>query len=154
MVFAIITSLYVKFTLDWLQFSNMEIASLTGNGTNSKGMKEDMAQEYGIMTQEKEQMGSATTARQANQLNRRSRLETYGDILYAVSIGAEKPTHIMYKANLSWVVMKEYLKSLESFGLISCEEVNGNKIYHLSPPGFKVLQQFLDVKDELKLSSE
>lgn len=112
-----------------------------------------MAQEYGIMTEDKEQMVS-TSSRQANQLNRRSRLETYGDILYAVSIGASKPTHIMYKANLSWVVMKEYLKSLESFGLITCEEVNGNKIYHLSPPGFKVLQQFLDVKDELKLSSD
>jgi predicted transcriptional regulator len=131
----------------------MEIASLTSNGIISKGMKENMAQEYGIMAQEKEQMGSVS-AKQANQLNRRSRLETYGDILYAVSIGAEKPTHIMYKANLSWVVMKEYLKSLESYGLITCEEVNGNRIYHLSPPGFKVLQQFLDVKDELKLSSE
>lgn len=90
--------------------------------------------------------------RQSNQVSRRSRLETYGDILYAVSVGAEKPTHIMYKANLSWGVMKEYLKSLESFGLITSSEANGNKIYHLSDPGFKVLKQFLDVKDELKLS--
>ena len=110
-----------------------------------------MAQEYSVMSDENYGSGNSTQ-KQANQLNRRSRLETYGDILYAVSVGASKPTHIMYKANLSWVVMKEYLKSLEQFGLITSTETNGNRIYHLSDPGFRVLKQFLEVKDELKLS--
>jgi predicted transcriptional regulator len=108
-----------------------------------------MTQEYSVVDGNRE----ASEQRQ-NQLNRRSRLETYGDILHAVSIGASKPTHIMYKANLSWVVMKEYLKSLEQFGLISSTEMNGNRVYHLSDGGFRVLKQFLQVKDELKLSSE
>jgi predicted transcriptional regulator len=107
-----------------------------------------MAQEYSVI--ENQEGGQ----QRQNQLVRRSRLETYGDILYAVSIGATKPTHIMYKANLSWVVMKEYLKSLEQFGLITSTESNGNRIYHLSDAGFKVLKQFLEVKDELKLTSE
>ncbi len=116
---------------------------------DKKGLNERMAQEYTVIDGNQE----ASTQRQ-NQLNRRSRLETYGDILYAVSIGASKPTHIMYKANLSWVVMKEYLKSLEKFGLIQSTETNGNRIYHLSDGGFRVLKQFLEVKDELKLSGE
>ena len=115
----------------------------------NKGLNEKMAQEYGVIEGNQE----ASTQR-PNQLNRRSRLETYGDILYAVSIGASKPTHIMYKANLSWVVMKEYIKSLEQFGLITSTENNGNRIYHLSDGGFRVLKQFLEVKDELKLSSD
>ncbi|SRR5579863_764380 len=109
-----------------------------------------MAQEYSVIE------GSAqenVAPKQQSGLNRRSRLETYGDILYAVSVGASKPTHIMYKANLSWVVMKEYLKSLERFGFITSEENNGNRIYQLSDAGFRVLKQFLEVKDELKLSS-
>lgn len=110
-----------------------------------------MAQEYSVVADESHET-VIEQSKQANQTTRRSRLETYGDILYAVSVGAEKPTHIMYKANLSWAVMKEYLKSLESFGLVTSTETNGNKIYHLSDPGFKVLKQFLDVKDELKLS--
>jgi predicted transcriptional regulator len=107
-----------------------------------------MAQEYGVIENQE-----ASQQRQT-QMVRRSRLETYGDILYAVSIGANKPTHIMYKANLSWVVMKEYLKSLEQFGLITSTESNGNRIYQLSDAGFKVLKNFLEVKDELKLASE
>jgi predicted transcriptional regulator len=115
-------------------------------------VSENMAQEYRVMTEEENHSVVEQQPKQANQISRRSRLETYGDILYAVSVGAEKPTHIMYKANLSWGVMKEYLKSLETFGLITSTEANGNRIYHLSDPGFKVLKQFLDVKDELKLS--
>jgi predicted transcriptional regulator len=111
-------------------------------------LDERMAQEYSVIE------GQEGNTQKQNQLVRRSRLETYGDILYAVSVGATKPTHIMYKANLSWVVMKEYLKSLEQFGLITSTETNGNRIYHLSDGGFRVLKQFLEVKDELKLTSE
>lgn len=107
-----------------------------------------MAQEYSVIDGSQE-----TGAAKQTSLNRRSRLETYGDILYAVSIGASKPTHIMYKANLSWVVMKEYLKSLEQYGLITSTENNGNRVYQLSDGGFRVLKQFLEVKDELNLSS-
>jgi predicted transcriptional regulator len=114
-----------------------------------------MAQEYyGVMSEDRIQDTSPASAQRQNQLNRRSRLETYGDILYAVSVGASKPTHIMYKANLSWVVMKEYLKSLEKFGLITSTDTNGNRVYNLSDSGFKVLKQFLEVKDDLKLTSE
>ncbi len=109
-----------------------------------------MAQEYNVIDGTQE----TNVAKPASQLNRRSRLETYGDILYAVSIGAIKPTHIMYKANLSWVVMKEYLKSLEKFGLVTSTENNGNRFYQLSDMGFRVLKQFLEIKDELNLSSQ
>ena len=49
-------------------------------------------------------------------LNRRSRMETLCDIVKAIGAGAEKPTHIMYKANLSWTVMQGYIKELETQG--------------------------------------
>jgi hypothetical protein len=45
-------------------------------------------------------------------------METFCDMLAAIGKGAEKPTHIMYKANLSWNVMQAYLKVLVTQGLV------------------------------------
>lgn len=46
----------------------------------------------------------------------RSRLEPKYDILRAIQSEGElvRPTHVMYKANLSWTEMQRYLKELES----------------------------------------
>jgi hypothetical protein len=40
---------------------------------------------------------------------KRSRLEIYLDVLRIVSQGEKKPTHIMYKANLSWVPVNDII---------------------------------------------
>ena len=45
-------------------------------------------------------------------MGRRSRLEIYIDILECMQRGVESPTNIMYKANLSWIPLQEYLCSL------------------------------------------
>lgn len=81
-------------------------------------------------------------------------METYCDILRAIGAGAEKPTHIMYKANLSWTVMQSYIKALETRGLLTTIETEGKRLYHLSEKGFQLLSQFLSIREDLNLSPE
>jgi predicted transcriptional regulator len=87
----------------------------------------------------------------ASQVVRRSRMETYCDILRAIGAGAEKPTHIMYKANLSWTVTRTCINSLEAQGLVVATSDLGKRTYHLSEKGFKLLNQFQSIRDDLKL---
>jgi predicted transcriptional regulator len=91
---------------------------------------------------------------QQSQLNRRSRMETYCDILRAIGAGAQKPTHIMYKANLSWTVMQTYIKALESQNLITTVDEDGRKVYRLTEKGYQLLTQFMSIRDDLNLAPE
>ena len=83
------------------------------------------------------------------ELNRRSKMETYYDILRAIGAGAEKPTHVLYKANLSWAVMQRYIESLEAQGLIVSIDDDGKRLYHLSNKGYELLNEFLTMKEQL-----
>jgi predicted transcriptional regulator len=84
------------------------------------------------------------------ELKRRSRLETYYDIIKAVGAGAEKPTHIMYKANLSWAALDCCLETLEYRGFISKEfENETRRRYHLTQKGYTFLNQYLTIRDDL-----
>ena len=91
---------------------------------------------------------------QRAQLNRRSRLETYCDILRAIGAGAEKPTHIMYKANLAWTVMQGYIKALEAQELVVSRNEEGKRLYHLSDKGYQLLNQFVSIREDLNLATE
>ena len=91
---------------------------------------------------------------QQQPLNRRSRMETYCDIVKAIGGGAEKPTHIMYKANLSWTVMQSYIKDLETQGLVVSSESDGKRLYRLTEKGFALLRQYQSIKEDLHLSAE
>ena len=75
---------------------------------------------------------------------RRSRFDIVADILLALSRqyeGKLKPTHIMYKANLSHKLLKEYLEALTVQGLIL--EKGGDKNYiHLTEKGKEFLRKF------------
>ena len=86
-----------------------------------------------------------------SQVARRSRLETVGDILRVIGAGAEKPTHIMYKANLSWAVMQGYVSSLEDQGLVVTVSDQGKRLYHLTEKGFLLSSQFRTIRDELDI---
>ena len=87
-----------------------------------------------------------------SQVNRRSKLETYCDILRAISSGAGKPTHILYKANLSWTVLQNCLNTLETQGLIEVMDDDGRKAFRLSDRGFKLVEQYLSLSEGLNLS--
>jgi len=56
--------------------------------------------------------------------SRRSRFEIYIDVLDEIKNGSNKPTQVMYGANLSWRPLQEILKSLLNQGLIS--EIDGD----------------------------
>jgi len=51
--------------------------------------------------------------------SRRSRFEIYVDVLSEIKNGSNKPTQIMYAANLSWRPLQEILRSLVGQGLIA-----------------------------------
>lgn len=56
--------------------------------------------------------------------SRRSRLELIFDILIAIQNkgGKIKPTHLMYKSNLSHKLLNNYLEELIGKGLVTVEE--------------------------------
>ena len=86
-----------------------------------------------------------------HQQTRRSRMETMCDILMTIAAGTEKPTHIMYKANLSWRIMQQYMRALETQGLVIASDDQGKRVYHLTEKGFKLLSQLNSLKEGLLL---
>ena len=86
-------------------------------------------------------------------MNRRSRLETYIAILKAIHSGANKPTHIMYKANLAWTRMLKYLDFLVCQGLIEeCVEEEGKR-YYITRKGIMVLNYFEKILEALEVET-
>jgi predicted transcriptional regulator len=80
---------------------------------------------------------------------RRSGFEIKADILLALSkqFGEKlKPTHVMYQANLSHKLLKEYLDDLVFQGLIESKG-DGKKFIHLTVKGKDFLRQFRDFKE-------
>ena len=81
---------------------------------------------------------------------RRSKMEVKIDILQAISEGAGRPTHIMYRSNLSWAVMRNFIKALEEQGLVSSSDVEGRKNYILTQKGIRVLETYANVRKQLE----
>jgi predicted transcriptional regulator len=61
--------------------------------------------------------------------------------------GRIKPTHLMYKANLSHTQMKQYLDELMAKSLIEEEIKNEKKMLALTQKGFALIQQFNQMKE-------
>jgi len=83
-------------------------------------------------------------------MERRTKLDIIHDILNAIKAkgGKIKPTHLMYKANMSHTSLNKYITELEGKALISEVEEEGHKFYTLTEKGvdflseFKKMQQF------------
>ena len=70
----------------------------------------------------------------------RSVLRINLDILNAVrEEGDAKPTHILYKANLSHERLVKYLDDLTGKGLIELKQEGENRTYKLTPKGVSFL---------------
>ena len=82
---------------------------------------------------------------------RRSPMEMICDILKVVSAGPTKPTHILYKANMSWKVLSSYLDFLTASGMLDKEDQEGGKrsTYRLTTKGRKVLSLYDGLKESL-----
>jgi predicted transcriptional regulator len=99
-----------------------------------------------------QELGSIVSQqRNLSQQSRRSRMETCSDILRVIGSGVQRPTHIMYKANLSWIVMQEYIRSLEAQGLVVSAIENNKKVFHLTQKGFEVLNRMKTLREDLSL---
>ncbi|MFP4524320.1 MAG: winged helix-turn-helix domain-containing protein, partial [Candidatus Woesearchaeota archaeon] len=60
-----------------------------------------------------------------------------------------KPTHLLYKANLSYQLLNEYLEELKGKGLVEEEEVGKKKTKKeilLTEKGYEFLEQYERMK--------
>lgn len=83
---------------------------------------------------------------------RRSPMEMICDILKVVSEGPTKPTHILYKANMSWKVLSSYLDFLTHNSMLEKQEdQDGGKrsTYRLTVKGRKILRLYDGLKESL-----
>ncbi len=88
---------------------------------------------------------------------RRSKMEIYLDILWIIKSGVDRPTRIMYKANLSWKPFQETLKFMLDRGLVAAsnseEYDDARKTYRITPKGDEVLRYFTLAKNLLEPAS-
>ena len=82
---------------------------------------------------------------------RRSRLEILLNILSAVREGMEKPTRIMYAANLSWRPTQRILSNLMEQGLVEMRIAPGasKRRYMITERGVGMLDYFEKAKEML-----
>lgn len=75
---------------------------------------------------------------------KREKVQVIYDILKAIKEkeGRIKPTHIMYKANLSPQMLKTYLEELIIKGLVLEKRLGKGKTYFLTEKGLKYIQEY------------
>ena len=81
---------------------------------------------------------------------RRSHLEIVHDILKAIQDkgGKIKPTHLLYKSNLSHKRMKGYVEDLQQKGLITADvKEDERSMYLITDQGLRFLEQYNKVKE-------
>lgn len=82
-------------------------------------------------------------------MKKRSRLEIIKDILEVIrsKSGNIKPTHILYKSNLSHQMMQEYLTELIEKGFVQEKRSPQGKRYGITPKGLTYLQKYRSIVD-------
>ena len=80
---------------------------------------------------------------------RRGKIEIIADILSSIQNkeGKIKPTHLLYKSNLSHAKLKEYLGILIKKGMIEERTIKGKKMFFLKDQGHKFLKEFERIKE-------
>jgi len=80
---------------------------------------------------------------------RRTKIEIIHDILNSIQLkgGKIKPTHLLYKSNLSHNVLKEYVEELKYKKMITETQKDGKKEYQITEYGLSYLVEFKKIKD-------
>jgi predicted transcriptional regulator len=75
---------------------------------------------------------------------KRSKLQVIHDILKAIQEkdGTIKPTHILYKSNLSHQMMDEYLTELKGKGFLNEHETKRSKTFSLTDKGHQYVERY------------
>jgi len=92
-------------------------------------------------------------ALESNSRKRRDRLHIIADVLGIATNGSLK-TQIMYKANLSFAQLNEYLSFLLETKLIASTTQNEKVTYKVTSKGMNFLQNYAKIRDLLKAESE
>ena len=82
-------------------------------------------------------------------IRKRERLEIVHDILYAIREKKDnvKPTHILYKSNLSHQMLTDYLTELMSKDfVVEKTDKKGRKTYALTDKGYNYLKDYAVIK--------
>ena len=86
---------------------------------------------------------------------RRSRLEISLNVLSIIREGVDKPTRIMYAANMSWVPTQKILSSLGKQDLLKVEPIQGRgrstRRYLITEKGITLLDYFDKAKEIVPL---
>jgi predicted transcriptional regulator len=87
---------------------------------------------------------------------RRSKLEMYVDILKVLAHeGPLKMTFVMFKTNLNYNILEEYIVFLIKQGLVEVRTVRRErKVYMITQGGITVLGQFRELKGVLPIVEE
>ena len=88
-----------------------------------------------------------------NEHKRRDRLYIIAEILNIAKDGTLK-TQIMYRANLSFAQLNEYLSFLTKMDLLNIQNENNKNIYRTSAKGDKFLEKYDDIADLLGNNEE
>ena len=83
-----------------------------------------------------------------NQHKRRDRLHIIAEILEIAKSGSLK-TQIMYRANLSFAQLNEYLSFLIKMNLLEIKNENSKNIYRTTDKGEKYLEKYKDLANLL-----
>ncbi|MBP7708717.1 hypothetical protein KA107_03450 [Candidatus Pacearchaeota archaeon] len=80
---------------------------------------------------------------------KRNRLEIIYDILRVIRdrSGKIKPTHILYKSNLSHQMMGEYLEELKEKEFIIEKKTERSKTFFITEKGEEYLSKFNEIKN-------
>ena len=83
---------------------------------------------------------------------RRTKIHVLIDVLRVIEAdsGRAKPTHILYRANLSYKILKDYLNALLQKGFIEVEIDKNHTYYKITEKGRKYLNEYRKLE---KLSS-
>jgi predicted transcriptional regulator len=80
---------------------------------------------------------------------RRTKIDIMNDMLLSIQQkgGKIKPTHLMYKANLSHKLLSKYVEEFMEKGFINEEHTKNHKVYILTDKGIDFINQYRKMKD-------
>ena len=90
---------------------------------------------------------SQVLSSQTRLVARRSAFEVRMSILKVAAAGSTKPTHIMYRSNTSWIVLKKNLDALLESGFMIQNGEGARVEYVITEKGIEVLQDYAKLID-------
>jgi len=89
-----------------------------------------------------------------SRFSRRSAFEIRMDVLKVLAEGAERPTEIMYRANLSWIVLNKQLDALAKSEFVTSKMEGARTKFSATKKGVALLRSYRELLDQARITSE